>query len=340
MACYLLMIVCDGYFVKSLDTLSKKWNLSDNVAGATLMAIGSSAPEFFTALIALFSGGSVGLGAGTIIGSAIFNILCICGGSALFLNMTLKKGPLFRDVLFYTAFILLIGVTFWDGHIAIWEAAIYVVLYGLYIGYIALFDARGAEDDNDMVETGIEDIEQEAESRYPILKLVDGLVAYTYPKTKHREKHNAWVFVISIVWIGVLSRLLVESALVIAHTLGVSDVIIGLTVLAVGTSVPDFLSSVIVAKQGRGDMSISNALGSNIFNIGMCMGAPRLLYLAFGHEVLVGSGDLLTSLGILLGVLAMATLTLAITRFRINKYVGYVFLGVYVLYVVTMVIIA
>lgn len=76
-ACYLLSIVCDRYFVNSLDEIAQRRKLSDDVAGATLMAIGSSAPEFFTALIALFHGGKVGLGAGTIIGSAIFNILVI-----------------------------------------------------------------------------------------------------------------------------------------------------------------------------------------------------------------------------------------------------------------------
>ncbi|MDP2669611.1 MAG: hypothetical protein Q8O99_00975 [bacterium] len=66
-SCYLLSIVCDRYFVESLDEIAKRRKLSDDVAGATLMAVGSSAPEFFTALIALFHGGRVGLGAGTII---------------------------------------------------------------------------------------------------------------------------------------------------------------------------------------------------------------------------------------------------------------------------------
>ena len=76
---YLLAVVCDRYFVESLEIMSKKMKLSDDVAGATLMAVGSSAPEFFTAAMALFAVGHESVGAGTIIGSAIFNILVIVG---------------------------------------------------------------------------------------------------------------------------------------------------------------------------------------------------------------------------------------------------------------------
>ncbi len=90
---YLLAKICDEYFVSSLDIIAKKWKLSEDVAGATLMAVGSSAPEFFTALIAVMKVGSEQVGAGTIVGSAIFNILVIVGASAVVATSFLSWKP-------------------------------------------------------------------------------------------------------------------------------------------------------------------------------------------------------------------------------------------------------
>src|SRR5690606_22491483 len=90
---YALAKLCDQYFVKSLDIISKKLKLSEDVAGATFMAVGSSAPEFFTAVIAVFSISTSDIGAGTIVGSAIFNILIIIGASAIAATAYLKWQP-------------------------------------------------------------------------------------------------------------------------------------------------------------------------------------------------------------------------------------------------------
>ena len=84
LSCYLLMKICDEYFVRSLDAISQQFSLSSEAAGATLMAVGSSAPELFVSLISVLKPGDHGaMGAGTIVGSAIFNILVIIGGSLL-----------------------------------------------------------------------------------------------------------------------------------------------------------------------------------------------------------------------------------------------------------------
>lgn len=336
LCCYALMVVCDRYFVKSLDVIAKKWKLSDDIAGATIMAVGTSAPEFFTSLMALLNGGKIWLGAWTIIGSAIFNILCIAGWSALFLNSVLKKGPFLRDAAFYAAFIGLIAWSFWDGKIVWLEAIAYIGLYGVYIAYLAFDNKRQYKTNNaiDQVAEEIEEIEEQVEKKYPIVQLIDKSIALTYPRDSLVASRYVYTFWMSIWWIVFLSWVLVESGVALAHALGVSEVIIGLTVLAAGTSVPDLISSMIVAKKWRGDMAVSNALGSNIFDIGICLGLPWIIYLAIKQQPIpVKSDDLFISIATLLGVVILVVWTFVVTKFRIHKPVWYVFIGAYALYV-------
>ena len=105
---YLLAIICDRYFVVSLDKIAIKLKMNSDMAGATLMAVGSSAPEFFVSLMALFRPGNEALGAGTIVGSALFNILVIIGASAIVRKAFIAWQPIIRDTIFYSLSILLL----------------------------------------------------------------------------------------------------------------------------------------------------------------------------------------------------------------------------------------
>jgi Ca2+/Na+ antiporter len=154
--------------------------MNDDIAGATLMAVGTSAPEFFTSMIALVNGGKAGLGAGTIIGSAIFNILCIAWGSALFLNKALKRGPFIRDAVFYGLFIGLIAWSFWDGQIVWMEAILYIVMYIGYVLYLKFDNSRMNKANAEVVDSVVEEtqhLEEEAESTLPFLKIFDMIIS-------------------------------------------------------------------------------------------------------------------------------------------------------------------
>ena len=109
---YFLAIICDRYFVNSLDLVAQKWKMSSDMAGATLMAIGSSAPELFVSLFALFKPGNEAMGAGTIVGSALFNILVIIGVSAIIRKTVIAWQPVIRDLVFYCLSILLLIFAF------------------------------------------------------------------------------------------------------------------------------------------------------------------------------------------------------------------------------------
>lgn len=132
-----LAIVCDEFFVPSLDVIIEKLNIPDDVAGATFMAAGGSAPELFTSVIGVFvSFDDVGIG--TIVGSAVFNILFVIGMCALFSKtiLTLTWWPLFRDCTFYSISLIALVLFFMDNIIVWWEAALLLSLYAAYVSFM------------------------------------------------------------------------------------------------------------------------------------------------------------------------------------------------------------
>ena len=132
-----LAIVCDEFFVPSLDVIIEKLNIPDDVAGATFMAAGGSAPELFTSVIGVFvSFDDVGIG--TIVGSAVFNILFVIGMCALFSKtiLTLTWWPLFRDCTFYSISLIALVLFFMDNKIVWWEAGLLLSLYAAYVSFM------------------------------------------------------------------------------------------------------------------------------------------------------------------------------------------------------------
>lgn len=132
-----LAIVCDEFFVPSLDVIIEKLNIPDDVAGATFMAAGGSAPELFTSVIGVFvSFDDVGIG--TIVGSAVFNILFVIGMCALFSKtvLSLTWWPLFRDCTFYSISLIALVLFFMDNKIVWWEASLLLSLYAAYVSFM------------------------------------------------------------------------------------------------------------------------------------------------------------------------------------------------------------
>mmetsp|Transcript_107084 Transcript_107084/g.310899 ORF Transcript_107084/g.310899 Transcript_107084/m.310899 type:complete len:333 (-) Transcript_107084:1884-2882(-) len=138
-----LGLVCDEFFVPALEMISEKLQLSPDVAGATFLAAGSSAPELFTSVADTFAGESEGFGMGTIVGSAMFNILVIVALSAAATTevLTIDWRPVCRDCGFYSLSIILLIIFMMDGEIAMWEGLIMVLTYALYITFM-VFNER------------------------------------------------------------------------------------------------------------------------------------------------------------------------------------------------------
>jgi len=331
---YLLAQVSDKYFIESLDRIARKLKMSHDMAGATLMAIGSSAPELFVAIIALVKPGDhAEIGIGTIVGSAVFNVLAIIGAVAIVKRSFLAWQPILRDLIFYCMALIILILTFYDGVIEIWEAAIYVLFYGGYIWAVIGWRKLFPYEDMDEA-TGV-DYDATSESGgglwEKVFKPFDFVVDKLFPPIKYYYS----VFIISIVFIALLSWVLVESAIVISEILRVPKVIIALTVLAIGTSVPDMISSVIVAKQGRGGMALSNAVGSNIFDILIGLGLPWFFWILIKDQTVpVVTNDLFVSVVFLFGSVLVILVILLINNWVIGRKSGLILIGLYLIFLI------
>jgi K+-dependent Na+/Ca+ exchanger-like protein len=305
-------------------------NMSHDMAGATLMAIGSSAPELFVAIIAVFKPGDHGdIGIGTIVGSALFNLLVITGAVAMVKKTTLAWQPVIRDLSFYLLAIVALFYVLQNGHVSMIEAAAFILLYIIYVWAVIRWKKWFKYNISD--EDPEEEEEDVKEGWMRIFLPFDWMLKVIFPK----PRYYFTVFFISIAFIGALCLVLVESAINVAHELDVSEVVIALTVLAVGTSVPDMMSSVIVAKQGRGGMAVSNGIGSNIFDIFIGLGLPWLIksYLV-DRDIVTNIEGLGISMALLLISVLALLFTLMIRRWRLTQGLGFVLILFYILYVV------
>jgi len=329
---YLLAQVSDKYFIESLDKIAQQFKMSHDMAGATLMAVGSSAPELFVAIIALVKPGNhEAIGIGTIIGSAVFNILAIIGAVGLVKRSFLAWQPVFRDLLFYSLSIIVLIIVFYDHKIELYEALIFVAMYVLYIYAVIYWRKIFPYEDIDEV-TGVDyDIGIEPGKLEKIFKPIDFVVDKLFPPIKYYY----WVFFISILFIAGLSWILVESAIVISDVLAIPKVIVALTVLAVGTSVPDMISSVIVAKQGRGGMALSNAVGSNIFDILIGLGLPwSIIIIARNATVPVVTEELFVSVIWLFASVIIILALLVINNWSIGRKAGIFLISLYLIFLI------
>ncbi|XP_061903741.1 sodium/potassium/calcium exchanger 3 [Entelurus aequoreus] len=478
---YALAIVCDDYFVPSLEKISENLQLSEDVAGATFMAAGSSAPELFTSLIGVFiTKGDVGVG--TIVGSAVFNILVIIGLSGIFAGqtITLTWWSLFRDSSYYILSVLTLIMVIYDAVVVWWESLLLMTMYAIYI-IIMKFNAplmtfvtrqfrsarpcrASSEDSRDdkMVEDAsachtsmvllnkVQAHNEETETA-PVV-MVDELLILSPHKLSFSEaglrimitphfsprtrlsmagrmliserqrlirssgvgskgssttnilkrtgscslengggirntdcgdkpgmeededygifhpfhipagcsarikwfitwplglllycsvpncvlpRWHRWfmaTFVASTLWIAVFSYLMVWMVTIVSFTLDIPDYIMGITFLAAGTSVPDCMASLIVARQGMGDMAVSNSIGSNIFDILLGLGFPwalRTLVVDHGSSVSINNKGLVYSVVLLLASVFLTVTSIYLNRWRLDRRLGFGLLFLY-----------
>lgn len=497
-----LAIVCDEFFVPSLELISERLDLTEDVAGATFMAAGSSAPELFTSVADAF-GPKNSLGVGTIVGSAMFNILVIVAMAAAAAKSTLiiDWRPLVRDAAWYTFSLILLVVfilTPERGMVEWHEGLIMVIAYLGYVVFMrfnqrifALCKPPADGSDYKMGATAKVEPETLAQIQENVSKLAaekrrssgveagasedkelgsvkitapltapatdvkpkhmrrgskrwvqekrrssameDGIAipgydmteegSATSPKSKddpttptetpvepfvagageepHVSPSNApgavakspltpvppvpegdeeeggrfdwpvddsladkalWVFSLpwlvaftftipdcnkprwqrffllafglSILWIGAICWFMVDFATQIGCILDIDPPVMGIVVLAVGTSVPDALASMIVAREGEADMAIANAVGSNVFDILLGLGIPWFVVGLLDDEPTpVNVDGVELSIGILFATVVIFLGTILLNKFRMNSCIGWVYLATYILYI-------
>lgn len=343
-AFYVLAALVDGPFIASLDLLARWMKLPSSVAGATLLAFGTSAPEISTALVALFAEGAhPSTGVGSIVGSAIFQILVVVGFAAVVKASTLDWRPVLRDSVFYALSIALLIVFVRDDRLTLVEAWVLVGAYAVYLAVMGYW-ARNVEELEELEELEEPDepeqaAETEREPRHVLRLLrvltwpIDRLIGLI-PDPEAKPRWTLPVFGLSLATISFACYWLVFAAEDLARALSVPPAIIALTILAGGSSIPELVSSVTVSRQGRGDMAIANAIGSNIFDVLLSLGLPVLIYCSmYGDLVGLGGATLSSSIILLLATLVMVIGLLAAQRFRIGRAFGVFLILLYVAYV-------
>ncbi|NXS33603.1 NCKX1 protein, partial [Pomatostomus ruficeps] len=509
-----LAIVCDEYFVPALGVITEKLQISEDVAGATFMAAGGSAPELFTSLIGVFISHS-NVGIGTIVGSAVFNILFVIGTCALFSReiLHLTWWPLFRDISFYIVDLLMLILFFLDSVIDWWESLLLLTAYATYVftmkqnvflehwvkqelnKKLSAVQAASAEhmqktstgavaDDGTMkppdvrklqpgpalqrgsssaslhnsqmrgtiVQLMIHTLDPLAEAQFKdrvdILsnmakakaETLEGqgsqpafLIAFfaeegkkatstvqvtpasdsepskdrqeadvpqegqppsssdtsddgssesqedsdgdstegdegdeplslewpesrkkqaiylfllpivfplwsTLPDVRNPESKKFFVitFFGSILWIAAFSYLMVWWAHQVGETIGISEEIMGLTILAAGTSIPDLITSVIVARKGLGDMAVSSSVGSNIFDITVGLPVPWFLFSICNglSPVAVSSNGLFCAIVLLFLMLLFVIISIAVCKWKMNKLLGLTMFALYFVFLI------
>ncbi|XP_026070711.1 sodium/potassium/calcium exchanger 2-like isoform X2 [Carassius auratus] len=455
-----LAIVCDEFFVPALTVITEKLQISDDVAGATFMAAGGSAPELFTSVIGVFISHS-NVGIGTIVGSAVFNILFVIGMCALFSReiLHLTWWPLFRDVTFYIIGLIMLIVFFLDNYITYVESIGLLLCYASYVTFMKYNATVETIIKTKLLRNQVDDIEAPPKvisaaddenklsakprlqrggssaslhntlMRNSIFQLMihtldplsdgkfkekasilhkiarkkeqdeaNGVVDKNFPNSTNVEvevtppmngsagaeaeedddedqplslawpdtprKRATYVLIFPIVfplwlslpdvrrdsskkffpvtflgsisWIAVFSYLMVWWAHQVGETIGITEEIMGLTILAAGTSIPDLITSVIVARKGLGDMAVSSSVGSNIFDITVGLPFPWLLFSLMNDltSVAVSSNGLFCAIVLLFLMLLFVIISIAVCKWKMSKLLGFLMFLLYFVFLV------
>ena len=305
---FVFLVKGADYLVDGSSSLAKRIGISDIVIGLTIVSLGTSAPELLVNVIASFKG-NADIGMGNIIGSNISNIFLILGISALIYPLRVKKNTTWKEI-----------------------------PMNILAGVVLLFMA------NDIF------IDKASAS---VISRVDGLIlmtffvifmSYTIGLAKaHKEKHTTDgkhpVFKallktgIGIVGLAYGGKWVVDGAVTIAKTLGLSEALIGLTIVAVGTSLPELATSAVAAYKRKTDIAIGNIVGSNLFNIFWVLGLsatikPMPFNLSINTDIFV----------FLLATIMLFSASFAYKKDKISRFEGGIFVTAYVIYIIFLVI--
>lgn len=319
---FCLVKFCD-WFVDGAGVIAAKLKVSPLIIGLTIVAMGTSLPELAVSIsdsISAIGGGNSNVAIGNVVGSNICNILLVLGFSVVFTPIAVKKSVNRREmpillgvtaiaVLFVCLFGLHGAVSVDDLAITRWEGAILVVGIVLYIVYLVLVAKRHPEQ-----------VESESEIKnMPLWKAVIFVIVGALG-----------IFLGGQLVVFGAKGLALQGAAALKLDRDMSEALVGLTIVAVGTSLPELVTSVIAARKGQNELALGNVIGSNIFNILFVLGISAVVNpLTTGTQVLV---DAFVMLGVtvLLMIFGM--------RGKLNRAHGAIFLGCYVVYLVYLIL--
>lgn len=310
---FVLGLVALGFgaevLVRGASRLALSLGVPPLVVGLTIVAMGTSAPEVAVSVGAV-SSGVTDLAVGNVVGSNIFNVLVILGLSALFAPLSVHIQIIRQEVPIMIAASVLLTVMVLDGRIARWEAGLLTVLM---VGYNLLLirqARRGSKANQDEFEHALEHRQGRAAG------------------WRHHWGLQVAMILGGLALLVVGANWLVDSATTFARAMGVSDLVIGLTVVAAGTSLPEVAASLAATLRGERDIAVGNVIGSNLFNILGCLGLSGLIP---ADGLLVAPAVMNFDIWVMLAV-AFACLPIFLTGREVARWEGALLLAYYVAY--------
>ena len=284
---FILLIKGADLFVDSASGIAKRFGIPSLIIGMTIVAMGTSAPELSVSITSAMKGLN-DMSIANVVGSNIFNTLMILGVSSLFNKLKINS---YKDIVVMMFSSVMLLVCCFNNTLGIINGIVLLAMFALFM-WNQIKDAKGGETEEDVVHRPI------------LLTVMLGIIGMC-----------------AIIGGG---NLVVNSASVIATTLGMSENLVGLTIVAMGTSLPEFITSVIATRKGEIDIAVGNVVGSNIFNILFVLGIAGIINPMTVSLVAIYDMAILVIVSVLI---------LFVTRKKeINKYNGLMLIAIYVCY--------
>ena len=251
---FVLLVKGADFFVSGASSVAKALKVPSVIIGLTIVAMGTSAPETAVSITASL-GGNNGISLGNIIGSNIFNLLMVIGISAVIIPFNSDKEILKRDMLWNVAITVLLLVLIFDGSLSRLDGVILLAGIAAYLTVVVRSALKNRGEDNS---------DEKVSVPKAVVFILGGLAAIVFG-----------------------GDLVVDNASLIAKSLGMSDTLVGLTIVAIGTSLPELVTSIVAAKKGDSGLALGNAVGSCIFNILFILGiASTIAPMTADYEII------------------------------------------------------
>lgn len=297
---FVCLIFGANWLVDGSSALAKKYKVSDLAIGLTIVAFGTSAPELVVNIIGSMNGYS-DIVVGNVVGSNIFNLFIILGISALIMPISVQSSTAWKEIpiSLVVAVLLLFFINDFNfsepSYLSRWDSLVMLVLFVLFLYYVFRQMKNDSNIEADFV---------------------------------HRSTPKIWgLIIIGLLGLIIGGQFVVMNSVKIASSLGVSEKIIGLTIVAAGTSLPELVTSIIAATKKNSDIAIGNVIGSNIFNILFILSISGLIMpieynpkFNLDFYILIG------------GTIFLLVAMLTGRRKRVDRWEAYILLGFYVLY--------
>lgn len=275
------------------SSLARRMNVPEMIIGLTIVAAGTSAPELFVSLVSALKGTS-GMAIGNVVGSNTMNAMLIVGCAALVAPMTISKSSVRKDIPFSVAASVLLGLLLLDSFLGRIDGIILLLGFAAFM-YYTLSQAKSGK------------AEPSAE-----VKAVNPWM-------------SAFFVFLGLALLVIGSNIFVDSASRVAYSLGLSEGVVGLTIVAGGTSLPELATSVVAARKGQSAIAIGNVIGSNVFNILLILGLTATI------SPMRLQGITFVDLSMMLGSVVLVWL-FSRTRYTVERWEGAFLLIAYLLY--------